>query len=66
MNEMQELRNELNNKHKSLNNLSMPRTLQGTQENWICSKSIFLQITINILVFSHSKQSKTEKECKLN
>ena len=66
MNAMQELRNEFNDKHKSWNNLSMQRTKQGTQENWICSKRIFLQLNINIIVFGHSKQAKTEKECKLN
>ena len=66
MNAMHELRNELNNKHKSWNKLSMQRTMQGTHENWICSKRTFPQLNINKTIFIHSKQDKTEKECKLN
>ena len=56
MNAMQELRNELNNKYKSRNKLSMQRISQITHENWFCSKRIFLQLNINILLFSHSKK----------
>ena len=53
----------LHSKHKLWNKLSMQRTLQGTHENWISRKSIFLELIINILVFSSSKQDKSEKTC---
>jgi len=44
----------------------MQRTLQGTHENWIYIKRIFLELNINILIFSHSKEGKSEKACKFN
>ena len=56
----------LHSKHKSWNKLSMQRTLQGAHENWICIKSIFLELTINVTIFSCSIQVNTEKACKLN
>ena len=42
----------------------MQRTLQRAQETWICSKNIFLQLTINISIFNHSKQDKSKRTCK--
>ena len=36
----------------------MQRTLQWTHENWIYIKSIFLELIINISIFSYSKQDK--------
>ena len=44
----------------------MQRTLQETHENLIYIKNIFLKLIINILIFSYSKQDKSEKACKLN
>ena len=41
MNAMPELRNELYNKYKSWNKLSMQRTLQGTHENGFAEKAFF-------------------------
>ena len=38
----QELANNLYRKQKSQIKLNIQRTLQGTHENWFCSKSIFL------------------------
>ena len=56
----------LHSKHKSLNKLSMQRILQGTHENWIYSKSIFLELTINVTNFNYPIQVNSEKACKLN
>ena len=42
------------------------RTLQRAHETWICIKSIFLELIINILSFSYFKQDKSEKACKCN
>ena len=44
----------------------MQRTLQGTHENWIYSKSIFLELTINVTSFSCPIQVNSEKACKIN
>ena len=56
----------LHSKHKSLNKLSMQRILQGTHENWICIKSIFLELTVNVTNFSYPIKVNSEKACKLN
>ena len=44
----------------------MHRTLQGTHENWIYSKSIFLELTINVTSFSCPIQVNSEKASKLD
>ena len=56
----------IHNKHKSHFKLSMQRTSPGTHENWFCSKSIFLELTINVTSFSYPILVNSEKTCKLN
>ena len=44
----------------------MQRILQGTQQNWIYIKSIFLELNINVTNFSYPIQVNSEKICKIN
>ena len=56
----------LHSKYKSQIKLSMQRTLQETHKNWICSKSIFLELLTNITGFIYSKQVNSENASKLD
>jgi len=56
----------LHSKNKLWNKLRMQSTLQRTNKTWIYIKNIFLELTINITIFSYSIQVNSEKACKLN